>query len=813
MRDVPHTEPTPRFGKPRWKRFLPPLLILILLAGIAWPVRQVLFASQQASNPLVMTTGTWNAHNYDLVYTVALSTSQRPDGPLVAYRASGTDLNQNVPIAAVQRDAGGSEPARTPIFFPSPDGRYLALLTPLGTGYATNLNGGSLEVFSSDGVTRKLLLAGGVAETDQLVWSRDSSALYYHTGQVVEQAPASSTQLPAKQAPALTGNEEIHRLSLDGQNTLLWQRSLDDTSMQLIGIDSAGELVLSMARPGRPVELWRLAGNSGLSQQPERITTLPADILPGNILRIGSDGASVNCLRITGEEPLTTTEVQINFSGQLMGEVRPLFATRQYGVAVSPLARSTDGQVLVMAQVTATRTDLAAEGIPDVPRQEKLLIADSSNGATQSLPLPEGGQLVQAFWSTHISPQQIHAISPNTMKQLFIPPAVSNAGQTNASIFQQDEWMLEAHAGLLADSPRPSRMCYGSCPHGLSDPPHVSAAIMHGMAYVESNWHQFNTSDYRVGNGPVGSPIQSFDGGWGEFQQTWGMPPQCQQAGNCRGDVNKIQYSQSYNIGVGAAALIDAWNGTAGVTSGAHSNDPFKANHWFFAVWAYNGAYGNNPIDVPSNHYAHWYPGAPFHSVYEEYVWYFAAHSQYTSNRWTTNYLPGLGPALLPPQRSFLNTSDSFVRCVTCTIDDWTTGTYDRDWVGQGASDGTLMNAFRQLYSKVGGEQIVGLPIDTGGGASVHRSGKGWLQNMGGGSFKSGALMVAEGTGTVYWIYGGVWTRYSQDKGASGCHGYPTSSLGIYKATDSKHALYIQNFQHGYIVWDATAASVSQDVC
>lgn len=812
MREAAHPSTQADPGKSRWKRFLPPLLILMLIAGIAWPVRQALFAGQQTSNPLV-TAGSWSYHSDDLIYTVAFSTPQRPNGPLVAYRASMADLAQDVPVVAVQRDVGGSAPARTPLFFPSPDGRYLALLTPVGTSYATNINGGSLEIFSSDGATHRLLLAEGVAETDQLIWSPDSSALYYHTGLVTEQTSTTSDQALSKQAPTLRGNEAIHRVDLNGQDSLLWERSLDETSLQLIGVDRAGELVVSLARSGSPVELWRLLKSNGTAQQLELITPLPSDILPGNILDIGNDGTSVNCLRVVQEEPLVTNEIQINFSGQLVGAVKPLFATSKYGKAVSPLARSADNRVLVMSQVTATRADLTAQGLPDVPSQEKLLLVDSSTGATQSLTLPEGGQLVQAFWSAAVPLQQVHALSSDFMKRLFTAPALSNATQNNASIFQQDEWMLEAHAGLLADSPRLSLMCYGGCSHGLSDPAHVSAAIMYGVAYTESNWHQFNTSDYRVNNEPIGTPIQSFDGGWGEFQQTWGMPPQCQQAGNCRGDVSKVQYSQSYNIGVGAASLINAWNGTAGVAAASHSNDPFKANHWFFAVWAYNGAYGNNPIDVPSNHYAHWYPGAPFRSVYEEYVWYFAAHPQYTSNRWTTNYLPSLGTSLLPPQKSFLNTADSFVHCVTCTIADWTSGTYDRDWVGQGAPDKATLNAFRQLYNSVGAEPVVGLPVDAGGGAAVHRWGNGWVQNMGGGTFKPGALMKAEGTSTVYWVFGGIWTRYSQDKGATGCHGYPTSALVAYQANSSKHALYIQKFQHGYIVWDATALSIAQDAC
>src|ERR1019366_6362455 len=98
----------------------------------------------------------------------------------------------------------------------------------------------------------------------------------------------------------------------------------------------------------------------------------------------------------------------------------------------------------------------------------------------------------------------------------------------------------------------------------------------------------------------------------------------------------KIQNSQSYNIGTGAQSLISAWNTTAGVSSASATNNPYKANQWIFAVWAYNGSYGNNPNDVASSVYGHWYPGAPFRSIYEESVWYYAAHPQSTTDK----YLP-----------------------------------------------------------------------------------------------------------------------------------------------------------------------------
>jgi hypothetical protein len=506
-------------------------------------------------------------------------------------------------------------------------------------------------------------------------------------------------------------------------------------------------------------------------------------------------------------------------------QLAPLFATSRFGTHITPLSRSTDGRVLVMSQVNSTRRDLAAQGIPDVPAQETLLLADATTNATERLSLPPGGQLVQTAWTSSIPISHLHAIPQTKLAGLLALHKSLRGGDTgssNASVFQQDEWMLEGHAGLLTDAPTLPTMCYGTCPNGLG-PPHVSAAILHGVAYTESNWHQFNSADYDVNGEPIGSPVESFDGGWGEFQQTWAMPPQCVSQHNCRSDASRIQLEQSYNIGTGVQSLISVWNYTAGVTSSSDPNDPYKANHWFFAVWAYNGTYGNNPNDILSSNYAHWYPGAPFRSVYQEYVWYFAAHPQYYSNDWTDNYLPSLGTALLPPQSDFANTSDSFVDCVTCTIPDWTSGTYDRDWVGVGAPNPTIAGYFTATFDQFGGENVVGLPRDNGGGASVHRWGAGIVQDFGGGSALPGTIMLADGTTTPFFVSGGLWTQYVQvDNGALGCHGYPTSPpvspLISSPQSYRDHILgsdsyYQQSFQHGYMIWDITAKTVAVDVC
>ena len=813
------------------------MLILTLVVPVGWFVQRATYARQNPFQPLT-SAGRWNTHNYDLIYTVAFSSQQQPNGPLVVYRALGADLRTNVPVVALARTAQ----AQTPLFFPSPNGQYVALLSPLQGSYDTDLNGASLSIFSTDGKSRTMLVPTGVAAGDQIIWSTDGQSLYYHSG--IEQfsyntrltkANAASrptspqamrqTVQPASYSSSMVGYDEIHRVDLHGHDSVLLRHTLDDSSMRLIGLDNTGALIATLARPQQPVALIRVQVNAmqrmshNLFSGGNIIATLPPDILPGNVLRIGSDGASVECERVLSWQPLRYSIVRISFANRTPGRVSgvdPLFSASSFGRNVTALSRSVDGRVLVMSQVVSVRSDLAAQGIAGVPSQEALVLADAHSGARQNLQLPPGGQIVQTFWTAHIPATQVHIIPSRVLAGLlaFHKRLSGNSGR-NATVFQQDEWMLEGHAGKLFDAPAFSSMCYGTCSQGARGAPHVSAAILHGTAYVETNWHQFNTSDYQVNGEPVGSPVKSWDGGWGEFQQTWGMPPQCTSSGNCRIDAAKIQQEQSYNIGTGIQSLISAWNGTAGVASSTDPNDPYKANDWFFAVWAYNGAYGNNPNDVASSVYAHWYPGAPFRSIYEEYVWYFAAHPQYASNGWTDNYLPSLGPSLLPPQADFVNTSDSFVACVSCTIPDWTSGSFDRDWVGVGAPNAATAGYFKTLYTQLGGEDIVGLPRDNTGGAAVHRWAAGWIQDFGGGAYLPGAFMMIAGTTTPYWVYGGVWTQYvTVDSAATGCHGYPTSALVLYANPGlGPDSYYRQSFQRGTIVWDATTHMITADSC
>src|SRR5579863_4931342 len=142
----------PGKGQRNMKRTLLLILSLLLLIPVGLLLHVATYAQQQAqrNGPTVMTTGTWKAHNYDLIYTVAVSTPRQPYGPLVVYRASGADLRTSAPVIALAR----GQQLQTPLFFPSPNGQYVALLSPL----QNTLSGASLYLLSTAGQVNTLLV-------------------------------------------------------------------------------------------------------------------------------------------------------------------------------------------------------------------------------------------------------------------------------------------------------------------------------------------------------------------------------------------------------------------------------------------------------------------------------------------------------------------------------------------------------------------------------------------------------------------------------------------------------------------------------
>lgn len=134
------------------------------------------------------------------------------------------------------------------------------------------------------------------------------------------------------------------------------------------------------------------------------------------------------------------------------------------------------------------------------------------------------------------------------------------------------------------------------------DDPYAPPLLLKATGWIESGMSQAD------GNTPfaaVGPALISFDCGHGIMQITSGMTsPQDGRWPSSRQSLVGTHYL--YNIGRGAAILVDKWNGAPEVRPIAGTDtdsDPTIVENWYFAVWGYNGFTGpganrsNHPMD------------------------------------------------------------------------------------------------------------------------------------------------------------------------------------------------------------------------
>lgn len=113
--------------------------------------------------------------------------------------------------------------------------------------------------------------------------------------------------------------------------------------------------------------------------------------------------------------------------------------------------------------------------------------------------------------------------------------------------------------------------------------------LLRAIAMQESGWRHFcvpTTPADQVGG--ASRTIISFDCGYGVGQVTSGM-----HIGESPGfDRARVAGDPTYNLATGASILASKWRATNCVGD----NQPRVIEHWYSAVWAYNGlAYSNNP--------------------------------------------------------------------------------------------------------------------------------------------------------------------------------------------------------------------------
>jgi hypothetical protein len=106
--------------------------------------------------------------------------------------------------------------------------------------------------------------------------------------------------------------------------------------------------------------------------------------------------------------------------------------------------------------------------------------------------------------------------------------------------------------------------------------------------------------------GAIGPALVSFDCGYGVGQVTSGMTAPTGEGGQPSDEQALVATHYAYNIGRGAAILIDKWNSApenrpiVGIDT---DSDPKIVENWYYAVWSYNGFTGpganrsNHPMD------------------------------------------------------------------------------------------------------------------------------------------------------------------------------------------------------------------------
>ena len=132
---------------------------------------------------------------------------------------------------------------------------------------------------------------------------------------------------------------------------------------------------------------------------------------------------------------------------------------------------------------------------------------------------------------------------------------------------------------------------------------YVPPTLLKAISWIESSSSQ-GAADLPFG--AIGPALVSFDCGYGIAQVTSGMTVPIGENNQPTDEQALVATHFAYNIGRGAAILIDKWNAApdARPIAGIDTNsDPHIVENWYFAVWSYNGFTGpganrsNHPMD------------------------------------------------------------------------------------------------------------------------------------------------------------------------------------------------------------------------
>lgn len=165
---------------------------------------------------------------------------------------------------------------------------------------------------------------------------------------------------------------------------------------------------------------------------------------------------------------------------------------------------------------------------------------------------------------------------------------------------------LAGNNQLFPGDPFFSQLSQAAGPRGArtsSGDVYVPPTLLKAISWIESVTTQAAGS---LPWGAIGPALVSFDCGYGITQVTSGMTAPLGPNGQPSDQQALVATNFAYNIGRGAAILIDKWNSApanrpiAGIDTSA---DPKIVENWYYAVWGYNGFTGpganrsNHPLD------------------------------------------------------------------------------------------------------------------------------------------------------------------------------------------------------------------------
>lgn len=132
---------------------------------------------------------------------------------------------------------------------------------------------------------------------------------------------------------------------------------------------------------------------------------------------------------------------------------------------------------------------------------------------------------------------------------------------------------------------------------------YVPPTLLKAISWIESVTSQGSQA---LPFGAIGPALMSFDCGFGISQVTSGMTTPIGEGGQPSDQQALVATHFAYNIGRGAAILIDKWNAAPNdrpIVGIDTNSDPRIIENWYYAVWSYNGFTGpganrsNHPMD------------------------------------------------------------------------------------------------------------------------------------------------------------------------------------------------------------------------